>query len=104
MSITRYSKYRRQGLRRAWHMADMNQTVAYAAAVALAMLVVGALIAWHDASVEDAERAGRQHGAAEREGYRKDGEVLAHALNGKPLLDRATGDVIFFQVSRQPGL
>lgn len=48
MSITLYSKYRRQGLRKAWEFSGMTQTVVHGATVALAALIVLAVLGMID--------------------------------------------------------
>lgn len=102
MSITLYSKYRRHGLRRAWHLAGMNTTAAYVAAGLVALFAAYVFVAWIEQGNEEAERIGRQHGAAEREGLERSAKALAHAMNGGTLTDGKT--LYFFQVSKQEGL
>lgn len=48
MSISLYSKYRRQGLRKAWEFSGMTQTLVHGATVALAALIVLAVLGMID--------------------------------------------------------
>ena len=109
MSITLYSKYRRQRLRRAWSLAGMSQTVAYVASGVMALFLAYAFVAWHDASVEDAERIGRSSGERDRVMAEAKAErmskALADCLNGGALKVSGTDDAIFWdRASYQKGL
>ncbi|HET6890494.1 MAG TPA: hypothetical protein VFH31_05280 [Pyrinomonadaceae bacterium] len=104
MSIVLFSRYRRQGLRKAWSLANMNNTVAYVSAGLLALFAAHVFVQWLDDSLEQAEDKGRQYGALEREGLERDVKALAHAMNGGAIIDAQSGDVFFFEVSRQKGL
>lgn len=104
MSLILFSRYRRQGLRKAWSLAGMNNTVAYIAAGLFSLFSVYAFVAWFESSMEDAERIGWQAGADHRERLERDVKALAHAMNGGAIIDAQSGDVFFFEVSRQKGL
>lgn len=76
MSLILWSRYRRQGLRKAWRLAGMNQTVAYVAAGLFSLFSAYAFVAWFESSMEDAERIGWQAGADHREGLERDVKAL----------------------------
>lgn len=76
MSLILWSRYRRQGLRKAWSLSGMTQTVAYVAAGLLALFVAYAFVSWFESSMEDAELIGRQAGAERREGLERDVKAL----------------------------
>lgn len=114
MSIILYSQYRRQGFRflKSWQLAAMDRFSVRMAVVLLASLSVLALCGMIDEAVEQAEYRGK----AAKEEYRlaeikraTESENVANvqlvtALNQGSLLDTDTGDVLFFQVSKQKGL
>lgn len=62
MSIALYSKYRRQGLRRAWHLAGMREWCANVGGYLLAFIAALLFVQWvsDQAIAEDAAYAARQ--------------------------------------------
>lgn len=94
--------------RRAWELSRMTSLVFDTLALAIGILLLLVLLAWTEQSLAEAEMLGRASGEAERleleAKEKKTSELLANALNQKPVLDRQTGTVYFFQVSKQEGL
>lgn len=104
MSITLYSKYRRQNLRNAWKLSGMDRTMVFVYAGILALLVAYALVAWIEITVEEAEQNGRKQSLQEIERLKKTSALFAAAMNGGAVVDAANNTAYFFQVSEQKGL
>jgi hypothetical protein len=104
MSITLYSKYRRQNLRNAWKLSNMDKTMLYVYAGIAALLTAYMFVAWIEMTVEEAEQAGRKHSQQEIERLKKTSALFAAAMNGGAVVDAANNTAYFFQVSEQKGL
>lgn len=105
MSLALYSKYRRMKLRNAWHLAGMADFCFRCLIVAAVVCFAYALVAWVDYSAEQAELHGKAAQAEEvarleAEKFQISGQ-LAKAMNGKSIRDADTGEVLFFDVSKQ---
>lgn len=104
MSITLYSKYRRQNLRNAWKLSGMDKTMVFVYAGILALLFAYALVTWIELTVEEAEQNGRKQSLQEIERLKKTASLFAAAMNGGAVVDSESKTAYFFQVSKQEGL
>lgn len=82
MSITLYSRYRRQGLRRAWEFAGMAEWCRNVGLYLVAFVVALGLVAWIDAQAEAADRAELARTKAERTAAHQE-SVWLSCLNHK---------------------
>jgi hypothetical protein len=100
MSITLYSKFRRQKLRNAWSLAGMTEWCLNVGLYLVGFLVILSFLSWfEERSAQEDKRIAQSH----REQSQKYSEMVAHLLNGKSLID-GDGAVYFVQVSKQEGL
>lgn len=82
MSITAYSRFRRQNLRRAWHFSGMTEWCLNVGLYILAFVAILAFLGWADskAAAEDAAYAAQKH--AERMAEHAEQTILS-CLNHK---------------------
>lgn len=96
-----YLRDRKRNFRRAYSFHQPHREWVWIGAGLLALLLAYTLVAWIDASIEEAERIGRAYSQTETHAAET---RLVSLLNGRSLRDTTTGEIIFVDVSRQTGL